>query len=1032
MKKIWYFFLNKKSFSYLLVGALVVFGLNSAVSLPRESNPEVQIPIAIVTTILPGGSALDVEKLVTNKIEEALSNNLDELNKLSSSSKNGVSSVTVEFNADADIAASIQDVKDEVDKIKTDLPEEAEDPIISEINFVNEPIMILAVSSDLPVLEFIKLSNDLEDELNKVKGVSRVSKSGIAKKEVQVVVKKDALRNFSLNISDVVFAISRANSSLPVGSIEFSDIEYSVKFDGDIKDPSSVKDIAILNKNGESIYVRDLAFVSDGVDKSSGFSRISLNGIPSEQAVSFAIFKKTGGDVTKITQAVKDRVEELKKGMLKGSSTLVFFDTGEVVKKDLSNLTQSGLQTVAFVMLILFVVIGWREALIAGLAIPMSFLVAFIGLYASGNSINFVSLFSLILSVGILVDSAIVITEGVHTNILSGLSRRESAKKAIAEFQWPLISGTMTTVAVFAPLFFISGVTGQFIAVIPFTIIFVLLASLFVALAIIPLFASVLFRKKEISENKLLKKQEDYTNRVQIWYKEKLNNILNNKRKENYFFISLLVAFILALALPATGVVKTIFFAQEDADFIFIEIEKPEGTILSKTDLSVREVEEYLYNEPFIESFVATTGKSSSFNDNSVTGEKYGNITVILKDNRKLTSSEILTKLSKKLEPVKSADISLFQANNGPPTGAPVFIQFFGDDLDQLAKVALRAENILNSIEGTNFVKTSNRSDGLEFVLEFNEAKAAELGINPSVVAQILRTSIFGTKATVIKNEGEDRDVVVKLNLNTNYQNTDETNKTNIDSIRYMEIQSPFGPIILDSLVDVSIKRSSARIDHEERKRMIAVSSELKEGFTATQIISEFKQKTDDLNLPDGVTFRVGGEAEDVDQSFKDMFIALITGMVLVLSILVLQFNSYRYAIFIISVVPFSFIGIFFGLAISGNSLSFPSIMGYIALSGIVVNNSIILIDVMNKLRKKNPERSIQEIVIEGASSRLRPILLTTITTIIGVAPLIYVAEIWAPLAFAIIFGLSFAVIITLLLVPVLYNRWPGKQDKKL
>ncbi|MFQ5661698.1 MAG: efflux RND transporter permease subunit, partial [Candidatus Paceibacteria bacterium] len=649
MFNIWNFFLKKSSFSLLLIVALLFFGFFSVIIIPKESAPEVQIPIAITTTIFPGASAEDVEELVTDEVEEALNNNLDELSKITSVSREGVSVVIAEFNADADIDDSVRDVKDEVEKIKRELPEDAEDPFVSDVNFVDQPIMLVSISSDLPVTKFIELADDTIDELKSVKGVSKVIKSGIAEREVQVIVNKKQLHKFGIRLVDVVRALSISNTSLPIGGITLDGIEYAVKFEGEIESTSEIENMVVGTTDGQPIYVRDVAFVSDGVSKATSFSRISINGAPSEQAVTFSVFKKRGGDITKITENVRKKLKELQRDSILTSTTvLVAFDTGEFVKDDLRTLSFTGAQTITLVMVILFVAIGWREALIAGLAIPLSFLIGFIGLYSTGNTINFISLFSLILAVGILVDSAIVVTEGTHTNMREGKIGKDAARKTIKEFHWLLTSGTMTTIAVFAPLFFISGVTGEFIAGIPFTIIFVLVASLFVALGIIPLIASKALKRRGFS--RFEEKQEIVTSKVKEWYKGILRNFLGNKRKERWFFIILIVLFIAALALPITGAVKTIFFEQEDADFIFVEIEKPQGTELSQTDLSVRAVEEILYARPNIESFVTTVGASSDFsNDGSVGGGqgsgRLANITAVLKKKKDKTSTVISEEL---------------------------------------------------------------------------------------------------------------------------------------------------------------------------------------------------------------------------------------------------------------------------------------------------------------------------------------------------------------------------------------------------
>jgi len=1028
MLDIWKFLLNKKSFSYLLLVAFLSFGIYSMVTLPKESNPEVQIPVAVVSVPFPGASASDVEKLITEKIEDALDSNLDDVNKITSNSKEGLSSVTVEFNAQADIDSSIQDVKDEVDKVKVDLPKDALEPIVSDVNFVDQPVLIISLSSDLPVTEFIKLTDDVVDELKQVKGVSKISKSGIPSREVQVLVDKERLHNFNVDILSVIRGLAASNVSLPIGNIEVSDIDYAVRFEGDIKDTKEIGDIAVLNIYGKPVYLRDIAFVSDGTTKQKTFTRISKDGQPSEQAVALAVFKRSGGNVVKMVDDIKNKVSELQNGILADSSVLYSFDTANVIKKDLSNLSFTGLQTVILVIIVLFFVIGFRESIIAGLAIPISFLIAFIGLSASGNTINFVSLFSLILAVGILVDSAIVITEGIHTNLQKGYSKKESALVTLKEFNWPLISGTMTTIAVFAPLFFISGVTGKFIAIIPFTVIFVLSASLFVALGFIPLIASTFLKAKNKSE--FSEKQEFYTKKVQEWYKNKLSSLLGDKKKEFRFFWIITALLFVALALPATGVVKTIFFTQENADFLFVDISKNEGTLLPETDLATRAVEEVIYDQKDVASFVTTVGAGSSFNNGGV-DTRLANITLILKDKkeRSKTSTEILEELRIKLADFKDAKVVIVQPSGGPPSGAPVLVKLFSDNFNDLEVAVSKVEDILKNIDGVTDVESSAQSDSLEFVFKLDKEKASELGVSPETVAQVLRSAIYGTKATTIKTDkNEDIDVVVKLALNPNYKTAHETINTTPDTLKQIEISTPKGPVLLGSLVDVSLAKSSNEISHEARKRIYTVSSQVREGKTAGEITDALSEKMKSVELPESVEMSIGGEKEDVNRSFTDMFIALIVGMILVVAILVLQFNSYKQAAFIISIVPLSLIGIFFGLALTHNALSFPSIMGFIALSGIVVNNSIILVDVINSLRKEDPKRNLKNAVIEGSVSRLRPILLTTVTTIVGIFPLTYASDLWAPLAFSIMFGLSFTVIITLFFVPMLYNRF-SKTD---
>ncbi|MFH0846046.1 MAG: efflux RND transporter permease subunit [Patescibacteria group bacterium] len=1028
MKDFWTFFIRKRAFTSLLVISLTIAGIFSLVKITKESSPEIQIPLAIVSTFLPGSSAYDTERLITDKIEDQLINNLDTVSKVSSTSGEGISSITVEFNADADIPSSIQKVKDEVDKVKGELPTEAEDPIISDINFADQPILMFSISSDLPTTEFIKLADNVEAKLKTVSGVSKLGISGIQKREVQVIVDKAALSKFNLGISDLVSAISRANSSIPVGNIEISGIKYPLKFKGDITDTAVIKDIPVLNLGGEVIYVRDLAFVSDGVSQQNSYSRISLDGEPSQQAVSFSVYKKRGGDITSIVNGVKKSIEEMQNGgILEGSEVLYSVDMAEYLKDDLNNLSGSGLVTVFLVVMILYLSIGWREALIAGLAIPFSFLIAFIGLYSSGNTINFISLFALILAVGILVDSAIVVTEAMHTKIKDGMGGKESAIATIKEFYMSLTSGTMTTVAAFFPLFFLSGIMGKFVSGIPYTLIFVLFASLFVALGIVPLIAMLVLKKNGNSNGKLFKFQTKYNNLLKDWYEVRLKNIILNRKFQNKFLWAMGIALVLSFILPLSGLLKTTLFPDEDQKFIYVDVEMPQGTVLAETDMAVRAVEEILYNQPFIESFETSVGATNSFsNSGSSSGEKFGNMTVILRKDRSKTSYEIVEVLRKELAPIKIAKVIVAQPGSGPPSGAPITIKFFGDDLDNLEKVVFQAGEVLKEISGTVDVTNSMENNVIEFVLSIDRAKLAENNLSPVSLAQVLRTSIYGVDATTIKTAGEDIDVLVKLNLNSENIDPSLTSQTTVDAIRQMEISTPQGKVLLGSLLDISLSKNNSSIIHEDGDRVATVSSQLAKGANAVEINKEFQKKIDDgtLSIPEGIRLKTGGENEDIMKTFTEMLMALVAGLLLVIVVLILQFDSFKQTFFIVVGVMMSLIGVLVGLTITGNAFSFPSFIGVIALAGIVVNNAIILIDTMNSMRMEKPDLELVEVVIQSSITRLRPILLTTLTTVIGMVPLIFASSMWAPLSFSIIFGLSFATVITLILVPVLYVRY--------
>ncbi len=544
------FFIRNDKFAYLVLVALLAIGSYSLISIPKESAPEVVIPVGVVSVAYPGAPAADVESLITNEIERGLTS-LENVKKITSTSREGFSSVVVEFEADAEIEKSIQDLKDEVDSIEQGLPADAEDAVVSEVDFVDQPILTIALSGELTDFEYTKLADQLEKEIETVPSVSRVDFQGVRDREVALIVDQTALVRYDLTLSEIVAALRNANVSFPIGQIVNDGIAYNVAFEGDITASDVVREVAIATRGGQPVYVRDVAIVEDGLAPASSLSRLSLAGEPSLNSITLNVYKRSGGDITKIAAAVNDRVTLLQQPgeLLDGIATAVVLDAGDQIKKDLFRLSSSGLQTVILVVLLLVVAIGWREGLLAGAAIPLSFLFGFIGLYFSGNTINFLSLFSLILGIGILVDSAIVMVEGINRAMKDNptINKREAAIAATHQFAVPLISGTLTTVAMFTGLFIVSGIIGQFIASIPFTLIFLLLASLFVAIAMIPLFAAAFLHRKNTS--KFEERQVAFAHRLESWYKNALRPYLSDEHKQQQFLAFLSAARVLALFL---------------------------------------------------------------------------------------------------------------------------------------------------------------------------------------------------------------------------------------------------------------------------------------------------------------------------------------------------------------------------------------------------------------------------------------------------------------------------------------------------
>jgi multidrug efflux pump subunit AcrB len=1009
---------------------LVLGGLYAVAKIPKESTPDISIPLGIVTTALPGASAADTERLVTDKIESAALS-VENVSKVTSTSGSGISSVSVEFVSSADIDKSIQSLKDAVDKVN-DLPEEATDPNVSDVNFSDFPVLEISISGNLAPGELTALGETVSDEVKRVPGVSTVSVSGVRDRQVQVIAHEDQLRQFGLSLSDITSAIRNAGVSSPAGSLTIDEVNYAVRFESGVQKTDEVANVVITLPSGGTVRVGDVADVVDGLQNPSSYSRVSVDGQPSEPSLTLTVMKTRGGNIVKIGDAVLAKLDELKGTTLANTHTVVSYNGAEEVNKSLVELTRAGIETVLLVTIVLYFTLGLRESLVAAASVPLSFLIAFIGLLASGNTLNEVSLFSLILAIGILVDSGVVMVEAFHTRLRKYGNKEEAALASIREYAWPLVAGTFTTIAVFVPLLFLTGIIGKFLAAIPFTLIFVLLASIFVALGFVPLL-TIRFVKE--GHSAVEDRSERINARAKTWYRAFLHRFLHDRKNQNRFLIGMIALFIFVMILPATGVIKSIFFPADNTDYVYVQVEKPQGTSLEATDLSMREVEEVLYKDPNVESFVTQTGSGSSFANANIagpgSGSSIGNITVNLHKDHKLTSSEYVDYLRKELAGITSATITVGEPAGGPPSAAPITLTFTGDDLNELTATAERAQQTLSDMPGVVNVSSSSGSAGAEFVVSLDSGKAAELGVSPAVVSDTLRTALFGSKATSIRTGKDDIEVYTRLDLNPDYQDPSQVTHATIDEVRALTFPTKDGPVPLSSIATVTYGPSQSSIAHEAGNRTVTVTAEVTSGYNAVERGSAFQKLFTEDKLGKGVTMKAGGASEDITESFTQLFVALIAGAALMLAILVLEFNSFRLSFYLLSIIPLSLVGVFLGLAIVQQPLSLTSMLGVIALAGVIINHAIILMDSIARIHREQHGLTLEEVVIEAASTRLRPILLTTVVTVVGMIPLTLVSPFWAPLAVAIMFGLAFSLLLTLLLIPMLYYRWPGKRIKE-
>lgn len=1036
-KSIWNFFVNNYRLTFVIIFSLVVLGFISILGMVKESAPDIDIPIAVVTTIYPGASALDVETLVTDTLEKKIIN-LDDVEKVSSNSRRGVSSIILQFDANSNSLEKINDLKDKIDEIQNDLPKEAHSPIIKKIRLDDVPVLIFSISGDYDIRQLKSHGDSLKKEIERMAGVSEVIVSGGSDREIQININKASLDNFSLSILQVTQAIQQADSDIPIGLIETAGSNYNLRLAGKISSVEEIRNIPITSIDNSPVLISDVAEVIDGYAANNSKSRLSIDGSLPQNAVSLQVYKVSGADTVKTVSEIKEQLENNQEGyILEDISLQIVKDDANSINGDLNNLMLNGLETVLIVLLILILFLGRKEAILASLVVPLSYLSSLLILSLMGYTLNILTLFSLILALGILVDSSIVIIESIHQEIKNGIKAKEAVFSTIYKYKAPLTAGVLTTVFTFVPMIFLGGIVGKFIKSIPVTVTVVLLSSLFVSLAIITTLAYFVFKKESFQDKKVSDKKNFFQkmmDSLQVWYISVLDKYIESKNKQRRFLILIIFLLLSSWSLLFFGVLKINMFPDSDENTIYIDLKEPIGTSFDSTDIDIKKIENLLIDDSRIKSFSTSIGNNansgSAFSANNEDTHLAG-IVLNLKEKRKEKSKDLINDYQNKLKDVfdSKSEVKVYQAGYGPGMGSPVEVKVFGKSLEKLEDLSNQIKLILKNIAGTINVESSIQETNGEFVIYLDRVKAKIYGVSTQQVATILRNAIYGVEATSVNLiEEDDINILVKYKLNPYSLEPESNNKVNISDIENLTINTLKGEIPLSSFAQIKIENNYFNIEHLDGNRVVKIKSNVLEGYTASQIFKELNKKIkSDISIPEGYNLSMGGEIEEINDSFTDLIKLLFVGVFLIIGLLVWQFNSYRQTLLIILSIIFSSIGVFFGLVLVNQNLSFPGLIGIVALAGIVVNNAIILVDQMNK--NVDNGLSKKEAVLSASKSRLQPILLTTITTIAGILPLAISSPVWGPLGYSIAFGLAFSTVITLLAIPLLYLRLSSKKD---
>jgi len=1054
---------------------IVLSGFLSYSGMARENFPEIIIPQIYVATPYPGNSALDVEKLITKRLEKEI-NSITGVDKITSNSIQGYSSIVVEFSFDFTPSEALQKVKDKVDvamadpDFPKDLPSE---PSITEMNFSERiPIMNINLSGEFSMDQLKEYAEYLEDEIEELSEISSVDIRGVQEKELEIAVDLYKMEASKISFTDIENAVAFENMSVSGGDILENGIRRTVRVLGEFKDPLSVRDIIVKHEKGNIVYLRDIADVNFKEQEKDSFAREYM------QPVVMLDVKKRGGQnlleaSTKIDAILEEAAANVFPHNLIISKTN---DQSNDTRTMVSDLENSIILGVILVVAVLYFFLGFRNALFVGIAIPLSMFLSFSILSFMGVTLNTMVLFSLVIALGMLVDNGIVVVENVYRLMDEGYPRIEAAKLGVGEVAMPIIASTATTLAAFFPLILWEGIMGEFMKWLPITLIIVLSSSLFVALIINPMLISVYMKVVPKKESKIT-----FITKLENLYERFLSYALKGK-KPGSIIVGTFGLLILAVFLMATFPPKILFFPNTDAKQVFVYIEYPIGTDIEETNLISKEIEQDIedYLKKYdvdgksflITSIIGQVGEGTADPSRGQEGGKTPNkarITVDFvkyQDRQGVSTEAVLKDIRNVVQGYPGVSIVVDKPADGPPTGAPINIEIKGDDYELILETANRLKSYINSsnIAGIEELKLDIDQGKPEMLISVDRQKARRLGVSTGQIGANLRTALYGKEISTYKNSDDDYPINLRLKNEMRYNKS-----TLLDQKITFRNQSDgqIKQVPISAVATTENQSSFSAIKRIDLDRVVTIYSNVLSDYNPTEVNDKIRAIAEKFESPKSVAISFTGEQEKQAKEMAFLSNALLIAVLLIFLILVAQFNSATTPIIISISVFLSLIGVLFGLLIFRmDFVVLMTMIGIISLAGIVVNNAIVLIDYINlTMIRKRRELGLEETdkltaallvecVVEAGRTRLRPVILTAITTILGLLPLALgininfrtlVTELnpnfyiggenvafWGPMGWAIIFGLTFATFLTLVVVPILFYLINKLKTKKL
>ncbi|ALX49916.1 efflux RND transporter permease subunit [Lentibacillus amyloliquefaciens] len=1001
----------------MIVLAIIALGTISLRNLNVDLFPEIDLPIAVVATSYQDAAPEEVENLISRPIESSVSS-VEGIETVQSQSQAGSSLVMMMFNNGTDLDQALLNVRESIDQVKGMLPDGAGDPSVLRFNPDQMPLMWVGLTGD----EASKLTQVADDQIvpffERQSGVASVTVEGAKNREIQIVLDQAKLQQYGVTSQTITQALNNSNQSASVGVVEKGNQDLQLRVTGGFDSVEDIEDTLVQTQSGGTVHIDELAEVNDTHAESSGDTLV--NG---EQAVVLSIMKKTDANTVEVANNINDSMKEMEGDLPSGLNTEVIIDTSEYINMSIKSVVQNILigGIISFLILLLFLK-SIRATIVIGLSIPIAIISTFTLMYFTGETLNVLTLGGLALGLGMMVDSSIVILEHIYSYRQRGYSLKDSAIKGASELTPAVIASTTTTLVVFLPMVFVDGIASDMFTPLAMTVSFALIASLIAAVTLVPMLSSKLLAKATEDSGKRYWFNR-FLNRVNNVYRAVLKWVLGH-RKTTVFGTILIIAGSLA-SIPMIG---ASFMPSSDQGQLQVTVETQPGSSLEHTQNVAEDVNEKLtaYDDVMETNYMNVGGGGGGApGTGGASNQATYMMQLIPASERTQSTDDVVQSMSEELESVPGAEISVMATDSAAGMGDPVQISLTGPEHEVLRELSNEVVSTISEVDGVHNAASSADDGAPQMHIQVDSEKAAMYGLSDQQITSQIQLQFTGQTAAQYREDGNEMDITLMY---------PEDERSTINDLENVTIQSESGAAVpLTTLVTLEEVEGPVTLQRENQQPQLNVTSEII-GRDLGSVTNDIREKMDNMAMPEEYSYEIGGQAEDMASSFTDLSIALVFSIFLVYAVMAVQFENFLFPLIIMFSLPATVVGVLLGLLVTGLPLSIPAFIGVIMLAGIVVNNSIVLVDYINILRRDEYGRDRYEAILEAGTSRLRPILMTTLTTILAMVPLGLAlgegAEMQQPLAITIIFGLAISSLFTLLLIPVVYTLFDDLTAK--